>query len=288
MKKNSPRSYSSELASTSKLAAGLYLVATPIGNLGDITLRALEALKSADGILCEDTRVTGTLLQHYGIKNSMAVYNDHSGDTARQHIIRDLEAGKSLALVSDAGTPMISDPGYKLVNAAREKGIPVFAVPGSCAAVAALSVSGLPTDRFLFIGFLPAKRQARQQILREIKPIRATLIFYERASRVLSALEDMQILGNRACVLARELTKRYEEVRRFSLRELPAFAELRGECVLLVSPPEDEEITNEQIEALLRSFLKEHRLKEAVAMVVDALGCQRNRTYEIAVKMKDE
>ncbi len=276
---------SSGVAATSKPAPGLYVVATPIGNLNDITLRALEVLKSADMILCEDTRVTGKLLRHYGIANAMHVYSDYTGNAMRPRVLRELGAGKSVALVSDAGTPLISDPGYRLVNAARAQGIPIMAIPGPCAAIAALSISGLPTDRFLFLGFLPAKQHARRHMLEEVKTIAATLVFYERASRIAAALDDMfAIFGPRICVLARELTKRYEEVQRLKLGE--SAAALKGECVVLVAPPQIEKITDAAIEQTLHSLLKKHRLKEAVAITVQTLGCPRNRAYDIAVRMK--
>ncbi|HLJ21587.1 MAG TPA: 16S rRNA (cytidine(1402)-2'-O)-methyltransferase, partial [Stellaceae bacterium] len=224
------------------LSPGLYIVATPIGNLGDITLRALDVLKGADAILCEDTRVTATLARRFGLGAERIAYHDHNADAVRPGLIARLAAGAVLALVSDAGTPLVSDPGFKLVRDAVAAGIPVIPVPGASAALAALTVSGLPTDRFLFAGFLPAKSAARRRELRELAAVRASLIFYETAPRLAEALADMAaMLGDRPAAVARELTKLHEEVRRGSLSALAEHyrgaGPPKGEIVVIVGPP---------------------------------------------------
>src|SRR5215472_11847525 len=224
------------------LAAGLYLVATPIGNLADVTLRALETLAAADLIACEDTRVTKKLLDRYGIATALTPYHDHNAAAARPKIVARLRDGAAIALVSDAGTPLISDPGYRLVRAAHEAGVAVTAVPGASAVLTALAVAGLPTDRFFFEGFLPAKDVARRARIAELARIPATLVLFESGARIAAALDALAAgLGDRPAALCRELTKLHEEVRRDGLaalaRDYAAGRETRGEFVLVVAPP---------------------------------------------------
>jgi 16S rRNA (cytidine1402-2'-O)-methyltransferase len=243
----------------SGLAPGLYVVATPIGNLGDLGERAKATLAAADAVVCEDSRVTGLLLHRLGIERPLLVYNDHSAPRLRPKLLRRLAEGAALALVSDAGTPTISDPGYRLVRAALDAGITVRAVPGPCAPIAALSIAGLPTDRFLFAGFLPPRSAARKRELEELRPVRATLVLLESGPRLAALLRDAaEILGEREAVVARELTKLHEELRRGRLAQLAAMfgAEPppRGELVVLIGPPEAKapELAQEKVDAALR------------------------------------
>lgn len=274
-------------------APGLYLVATPIGNLRDITLRALDLLSVADHILCEDTRVTAKLLQHYGISRPTLSYHEHNADRMLPRVMEHLMAGEVLALVSDAGTPLVSDPGYRLVRAAVERGIAVTALPGASAALAALSVAGLPTDRFLFAGFPPQKTVARRRFFEEFRDIPASLIFFESPHRVAASLEDAaRVLGPRPAALCRELTKRFEEVRRGTLAELAAAygAEqaVRGEIVLIVAPPSAPERPEAaDLDALLRDALARLSVKEAASEVAAATGASRRELYARALALKD-
>ncbi|CAN0396831.1 unnamed protein product, partial [Discosporangium mesarthrocarpum] len=212
---------SKRTAATPGLAAGLYIVATPIGNLGDLSPRATDILRAADVIACEDTRVTGKLLKRYGVDTPMVPYHDHTSPAARAGLIERLESGKTVALVSDAGTPLISDPGYRLVRDAVDAGIYVTAAPGPSSPLTALVLSGLPTDRFLFAGYLPPKEKARRDTLSEFTAVRATLVFLESPKRLATSIAAMaDVLGNRAAAVAREMTKLHDEVRRGSLSEL--------------------------------------------------------------------
>jgi len=271
---------------------GLYVVATPIGNLGDITLRALDVLRRADAILCEDTRVTATLARRYGLAADRIAYHDHNADIVRPGLIAQLTAGAALALVSDAGTPLISDPGFKLVREAAAAGIPVTAVPGASAALAALTVAGLPTDRFLFAGFLPPKSAARRQALRELATVRASLIFYETAPRLAEALADMAaMLGDRPAALARELTKLHEEVRRESLAALAEHYRKagppKGEIVVIVGPPlADATVAEADLDTQLLSALETTSLREASAAVAAVTGLPRRLVYARALALK--
>jgi len=226
----------------SELAPGLYLVATPIGNLADITVRALAVLRGVDRIYCEDTRVTGKLLVKYRISTPLGVYHDHNAEAVRPAILAALHHGGRVALVSDAGTPLVSDPGYKLVRAAVAEHLPVTAVPGPSAAVTALILSGLPTDAFLFAGFLPPRQAARRRALERWAMVEASLIFFESTPRLVGSLADMaSILGDRPAAVARELTKFHEEIRRGGLAELAdhysGAGPPRGEAVIVVAPP---------------------------------------------------
>jgi len=279
-----------QAAEAPRLPPGLYLVATPIGNLRDITLRALETLAAADLVACEDTRVTRKLFDHYGLSAPLIAYHDHNAATARPKILDKLAAGGAVALVSDAGTPLISDPGYRLVRAAAEAGHPVTAAPGPSAALMALTVAGLPTDRFFFEGFLPAKETARRARIAEIARIPATLVLFESGPRLAATLADLAAgLGARAASIARELTKLHEEVRRGDLAALAADyaagAETRGEIVIVIAPPAAEQPSGADIDALLRAALARTSVKEAVAEVAAATGEPRRAVYSRALAL---
>ena len=274
----------------------LAIVATPIGNLGDITRRATDCLADADLVLCEDTRVTGKLMAHLGLKKPLQPYHDHNAARVRPMVLERLAQGALVVLVSDAGTPLISDPGYRLVQEAAAAGIAVTPVPGASASLAALMVAGLPTDRFLFVGFLPPKSKARRDAIDEIRSVRATLVFYETGPRLLAALEDLAaILGARAAVVARELTKRFESVRRMPLDALVQHYRERGpddmpkgEIVLLVGPPDASAETTgaDDLDAMLRDALARLPLKSAVAEVTVGTGRPRNEIYRRALALQ--
>lgn len=270
---------------------GLYVVSTPIGNLRDITLRALDILGGVTRVYAEDTRVARKLLDAYGLRPRLASYHDHSGEAARGSILAALGAGESIALMSDAGTPLVSDPGFKLVRAALEAGHRVFPVPGASAALAGLVASGLPSDRFLFAGFLPAKRGARCTVLSDLASVDATLIFYESGPRLDESLADMRdILGPRQAAVARELTKLFEETRRDSLEALAvhygASAPPKGEVVVLVGPPESaNNVSDDALDAFLLSAL-DGGVKEAAAAAMTALGVPRKRAYARALLLR--
>lgn len=272
------------------LAPGLHIVATPIGNLRDTTLRALEVLAAADVIACEDTRVTRKLIDHYGIATPLTPYHDHNAAEARPKLIARLAGGGAVALVSDAGTPLVSDPGFKLVRAVHEAGHAVTAVPGASAALAALAVAGLPTDRFFFEGFLPPKSGQRRARIAEIAHIPATLLLFETGPRLAAALADLaQGLGAREAAVCRELTKLHEEVRRGDLAALaahyaPADAP-RGEIVLVVAPPAAQSAEVADLDALLRSALARLSVKEAVAEVATVTGRPRREVYQRALTL---
>lgn len=273
-----------------RLEPGLYLVATPIGNLGDITLRALSVLARADIVYCEDTRHSAKLLNHYAIRAETRPLHDHNEEGVRRLVIEQLERGARIALISDAGTPLISDPGFKLVRDCAAKNLPVFSLPGPSAAVTALSGSGLPTDAFFFAGFLPPKQAARKARLGDIKTVPATLIFYEAPQRLAESLTDMaECLGNRSAVVARELTKMHEEQLRGRLRDLAMQyegQEPKGEIVVLCGPPEQGEVSDELIAERLAVALQSMRLKDAAAAISDALGVARSRVYNLGLQAK--
>ena len=272
------------------LGGGLFLVATPIGNLGDITVRALAVLSRADVIYCEDTRHSRTLIAHYGIEAPLRAYHEHNAEAERPRILELIARGRSVALISDAGTPLISDPGYKLVREAVEKELPVTALPGASAVLAGLTVSGLPSDTFLFAGFLPPKEGARRQRLGELAGIPATLVLFEAPSRLARSLAAMpEIFGNREVVVARELTKRFEEVRRGTADTLAAWAEaaeFKGEIVILVAPPGVVAVTDAAIESALSEALVSLSLRDAVREVAEALKAPKSRIYEIGLKIR--
>jgi len=286
-----PRSYrfGGEPTGAARLAPGLHIVATPIGNLGDITLRALQALAGADLIACEDTRVTRKLLDRYAIATPLTPYHEHNAAKARPLLLRRLSEGAAIALVSDAGTPLISDPGYKLVAAAQDAGHPVTALPGASALLAALTVAGLPTDQFLFAGFLPPKEAARRARIAELARIPATLVLFEAGPRLEATLADLAAgLGrDREAAVCRELTKLHEEIRRGDLARLAAsYADKppRGEIVLVIAPPRAApRVGAAETEALLRQALNRVSLKDAVGEVADATGLPRREVYQRAL-----
>lgn len=275
----------------SPLSPALYLVATPIGNARDITLRALDVLARADILACEDTRVTGKLLGMHGIGRPLTRYDDHVGAKARPALLAALAAGKSVALVSDAGTPLVSDPGYKLAKEAAEAGHVVTTVPGASAALVALQLSGLPADRFLFGGFLDSRTTARRRELEALKAVPATLIFFEGPSRVADSLADMAaVLGDRPAAVTRELTKLHEEVRRGPLTALAAhYAEAgppRGEVVIVVGGPLAEAAPDaDSLDDLLRAALTGQSVRDAAATVATATGLPRKQVYARALAL---
>ena len=270
----------------------LYIVAMPIGNPKDITLRALEVLQGVDMIYCEDTRVTNKILSFHGIKASMHIYNDFSNQKIRDTILNKLNVGKKIALVSDAGTPLISDPGYKLVQDLIENKIPFTSLPGASSVTTALTLSGLPVHPFTFIGFLPVKQQERKNFLSEFADSKSTLVVFESARRLKSTLSSLfDVLGDRDMSLQRELTKTYEEVRNgtvsffiddFSKNPLP-----KGEIVMVVAPSDKAAFSNEDIDAMLRKSLAKLSVKEAVSVVSDALKISRKQVYQRALEIKN-
>ncbi|MFQ5957947.1 MAG: 16S rRNA (cytidine(1402)-2'-O)-methyltransferase [Alphaproteobacteria bacterium] len=284
------RSDSAARSKRRRLAAGLYLVATPIGNAADITLHALEVLAAADVVACEDTRVTGKLLAIHGVRASLTPYHEHNARHARPQLIARIARGEAVALAADAGTPLISDPGYKLVAEAVARGLAVTTVPGASAPLAALTVSGLPTDRFLFAGFLPPRKAARQKALAEIAAVRATLVVFESPRRLAAALADMaDVLGARPAAVARELTKRFEEVRRGSLADLARHygdaGAPKGEIVVVVGPPEAAETDAEDVDARLRAALATQSVRDAATAVAAATGLSRRKLYARALAL---
>jgi len=270
---------------------GLHLVATPIGNLGDITLRALETLAGADVIACEDTRITHRLTERYGITAQLKPYHEHNAAQARPKILEKLAQGGSVALVSDAGTPLISDPGFKLVREVYAAGFQVIALPGPSSVLAALAVAALPTDRFFFDGFLPSKQGARRARLAELARIDATLVLFESGNRIEKSLRDIaEIMGEREAAVCRELTKLHEEVRRGPVAALAESAdalETRGEFVVVIGPPAADAaaIAPDQLDELLRVALKQHSVKDAVAQVVELSGRPRREIYARALEL---
>lgn len=275
------------------LAPGLYLVATPIGNLRDITLRALDVLRAADRILAEDTRVTRRLLDAYEIEGRLQAYHDHNAEKVRPELLEALAGGDIIAMVSDAGTPMVSDPGYKLARAAIESGADVVAIPGASALLAALCIAGQPTDRFTFAGFPPPKTVGREKWLQNLPDRTGTLVFYEGVSRISDSLASMaKILGDRPAAVCRELTKLHEEARRGSLSELAAhYAEAgppRGEVVIVVGPPSDTDWSAEQIDLALQEALADMRVKQASAHVADMSGWSKRDVYARAIALRSD
>ncbi|MGE0151827.1 MAG: 16S rRNA (cytidine(1402)-2'-O)-methyltransferase [Reyranellaceae bacterium] len=272
-------------------------MATPIGHARDITLRALDVLAGADLIACEDTRVTAKLLAIYGIRTTLMAYHDHNAERARPQILQALRADQVVALVSDAGTPLIADPGYRLVREAAASGLPVTALPGASALLAGLSLSGLPTDRFLFAGFLPERGAERRRALAELAGVPATLVFFESPRRIGAALADaLQMLGDREAAVGRELTKKFEEVRRGSLADLARHyageAEPpKGEIVLTIGPPSADaaaSVDAAAIDQALRAALEKSSLKQAVADVAAATGAARKLVYARALRLKED
>jgi 16S rRNA (cytidine1402-2'-O)-methyltransferase len=276
----------------------LYVVATPIGNLDDMSVRALKVLREVALIAAEDTRHSARLMQHFGIGTPLAACHEHNERDEGSRFITRLLAGDNVALISDAGTPLISDPGYHLVRQARAAGIPVVPVPGACALIAALSAAGLPSDRFMFEGFLPAKAVGRRAKLELVKEEPRTLIFYEAPHRILECLQDMeQVFGaDRPALLARELTKTFETLKGLPLGELRAFVEAdsnqqRGECVVLVAgwtPPEDEDVVGAEARRILGLLLEEMPLKRAAALAAQITGVRKNLLYQVALDSQSD
>ena len=271
------------------LSPGLYIVATPIGNLGDVTLRAVDVLACCDAIACEDTRVTRKLLQHLGLSKPLWRYDDHASEEDRSRLLVALRE-KAVALVSDAGTPLVSDPGYRLVREARAAGIAVTSLPGPSAPVMALTLSGLPTDRFLFAGFLPAKDKARGETLAELAGVKATLVFFETAPRLAKSLAAIgEALPGREVAVARELTKLYEECRSGTAAELIAHYEARppkGEIVVLIGPPGEAVFDAGHADKLLLEPLMTEKPSQAASLVARATGLDRKALYARALELK--
>ncbi|WP_139861121.1 16S rRNA (cytidine(1402)-2'-O)-methyltransferase [Bradyrhizobium ivorense] len=284
-------SIAGQVLSAPRAAAGLHLVATPIGNLADITLRALETLAGVDVIACEDTRITRRLTERYAISAELVPYHEHNAAQARPKILERLAQGASIALVSDAGTPLISDPGFKLVREVCAAGHKVIAVPGASSVLTALSVAALPTDRFFFEGFLPAKEHARRARLGDLARIDATLVMFESGNRVQDSLRDLAAaMGGRDVAICRELTKLHEEITRGPIAELAAAAdalETRGEFVLVVGPPPDDAAVMDQnaLDDLLRAQLARGSVKDAVAHAVELSGRPRREVYARALEL---
>jgi 16S rRNA (cytidine1402-2'-O)-methyltransferase len=272
-----------------KAAPGLYLVATPIGNLGDISIRALETLAGADLIACEDTRVTQRLLERYGIRAPLTPYHEHNAVAARPKLMGKLAQGGSVALVSDAGTPLISDPGFKLAREVRDIGFNVTTIPGASSVLAALTLAGLPTDRFFFDGFLPSKPGARKSRIEELSRIDASLVVFESGSRIAESVADLAAgLGPRVAAICRELTKLHEQVLRGPLDELAAgrdTLETRGEFVVVIAPPTTTTMSAADVDTVLREALRDHSLKDAVALATEASGRPRREIYARALEL---
>ena len=270
------------------LSPGLYIVATPIGNLGDITLRAVDILRNCDAVACEDTRVTGKLLKHLETSKPLVRYDDHASDAAADALVARAQ-NEAIALVSDAGTPLISDPGFRLVAKAREADVEVTTLPGACAAIAGLTLSGLPNDRFLFAGFLPAKEKARGDALADLSEIQATLIFYESGPRLVKSLNAIaEVWPSREVAVARELTKLYEECRSGTAAQLAEHYSThppKGEIVLVVGPPVDG-ASDADPDELLREALATMKISQAAAQVAKATGLDRKALYARAMELK--
>ena len=273
---------------------GLTLIATPIGNLRDVTFRAVDALMQVDQVLCEDTRVSKKLLSHYNINTKLTPYHEYNASSLRPKIIRALQQGKKIALISDAGTPNISDPGYKLIESCLANGIQVSTIPGPTAVIAALSISGLPTDNFYFGGFLPSKTSARKKTFASLQRLDTTLIFYESPARLVACLHDsLEYFSGRTAVIARELTKLHEDVKRAEISELYNFykgiARVKGEVVFLISPPQKETLylSHDQIKELLKQRLAKETLKDAVKSLAREYDISRSLVYKLALEIKD-
>ena len=273
---------------------GIYVVATPIGNLGDMSSRAMEVLSAADVVACEDTRVTRKLFGLLGLdaKKDFITFQDHNEEAQAGFLIELVGRGKVVAQVSDAGSPLISDPGYKLIRRCREQGIYVSVIPGACALICALQLSGLPTNRFMFAGFIPNKDKARRDLFNQLKGIEATLIFYETANRIVKTLSAAaEVFGCREIAVAREITKVYEECLNGTAAELIKHfeeKEPRGEMVLMIAPPQKKEAPEIDLQELLRFELRQYPLKTAVKNLVERYGLNKNEVYQTALRVKDE
>lgn len=275
------------------LAPGLYVVATPIGNLGDITVRALSTLAAAETVLCEDTRTSGRLMERFAIRTKLSPYHEHNAQKARPHILERLQQGATIALISDAGMPLVSDPGYRLVKEAVERGIPVTACPGPSAVLTGLALSGLPTDRFLFAGFVPQKHGERRRLFEEFAKLKATLIFFESPHRIVETLHDLATaLPGRAVAVTRELTKLHEEVLRGQAQEiaaqLAARAAVKGEITLLVGPPmEDETVSDADIDTAINDALSTMPASKAASEVARRFNLNRADIYQRILSRKE-
>jgi len=282
----------SQLTSKQKLDGGIYIVATPIGNMKDITIRALEILQNADLIVCEDTRVTNKLLSHYGIKKPMAIYNDHSLERDRRKIISKAESGEAVAVVSDAGTPLISDPGYKLVKDARERGVYVTCLPGASSVTSALVLSALPSDSFYFAGFLPTRSGSKENFMKEFLSIKTSLVFMDRNSRLESSIKVIDSVFSGAEIsIIREITKTFEEARNGSAQELLSYYEKnglpKGEIVIVVDTRKSEVFSEDNIDDMLHTLMENIPLKQAVDEVVQKTGKKKKIIYSRALEIKD-
>lgn len=273
-----------------RLTAGLYIVATPIGNLSDISLRALDVLKKADVIACEDTRTSAVLLKAYGIATPTISCHEHNENRAGDDIIHRITGGQSVALISDAGTPLISDPGYRLVRMVQEKELYVTTIPGASSLTAAITISGLPSDNFMFAGFLPPKHEARVRKLKSLAAVPATMIFLEAPHRISETLNDMALLWpEREAAVVREISKKFEQVIRLPLAELADFYaenEARGEMVLLLAPPENKPVDENEWLEVLKSRIEQVPLSQAVAEVAENFSIARKTVYAAALKIK--
>ena len=274
-----------------ELKSGLYIVSLPIGNSKDITLRAIDCLQNVDEIYCEDTRVTNKILSIYKINRGLKNYHDHNGEKVRPQIIKKVKDGKSIALVSDAGTPLISDPGYKLVSELRDNDLYITAVPGVSSPITALTLSGLPTNNFYFLGFLPTKIQPRRNLLEDVKTLKTTIIIFETANKINKTLKDLiDILGNRKIAICREMTKKFEEVITGNIEYVAkeiALKKLKGEIVIVLysDKQKDEEINLEEI---INSFKGEYRPSELAKIISDQTGFSKNIIYNKIIKLKEE
>ena len=277
-----------------KLEAGLYLVATPLGSARDITLRALDILASADVLAAEDTRTARKLLDIHGVPlegRRIIAYHDHSNAGDRQRVLNNINQGKSVAYISEAGTPLIADPGYQLVRDARQANMPVLSAPGPAACIAALTIAGLPTDKFHFAGFLPPQQTARQKSLVELMPLRATLVLYESPKRLNALLEDIEFVGGseRNVAVCRELTKKFEDVQIGPVNTLRAFYEAKpakGEIVVLIDAGEDAKVDEIDLEAALVQAMLSLRVKDAADVVAGAYGLPRREIYQMALRLQ--
>ena len=274
-----------------ELKSGLYIVSLPIGNSKDITLRAIDCLQNVDEIYCEDTRVTNKILSIYKINRGLKNYHDHNGEKVRPQIIKKIKDGKSIALVSDAGTPLISDPGYKLVSELKDNHLYVTAVPGVSSPITALTLSGLPTNNFYFLGFLPTKIQPRRNLLEDVKRLKTTIIIFETANKINKTLKDLiDILGNRKIAICREMTKKFEEIITGNIEYVAkeiALKKLKGEIVIVLysDKQKDEEINLEEI---INSFKGEYRPSELAKIISDQTGFSKNIIYNKIIKLKEE
>ena len=273
----------------------LFIIATPIGNMTDITLRALETLKEVDLVLCEDTRVTRVLLRYHLIDKPLLAYNDHSDENLRHKILTKLAEGQNIALVSDACTPLISDPGYKLIQELRKHNIAIHTLPGPCSIIAALTIAGLPTDRFMFIGFLPHKNTAKEKLFLELGSISTSLVCFESATRLLNTLELLEsCFANRPVAVAREITKLYEENISGSAAEISQYYQnnpdkLRGEIVLVIAPPQENATTpEEEITIKLKKLMQNMSLRDAVEATASQYPISKKQIYKLALEIVDE